>query len=168
MKTSLKPAIAFYYAIYVVTLIIAAIGSFYASATPWVAADPAVVKTIYSLLILYLLISIPFSLKWLSTSSKKVRKLTDANEKIKRYRRNICIVLSITAFGLIASLLCFYLFKETSFIYMAGIEIIALLFCKPTEKKMLADLFTDEIDETTDQNTTPETDEPIEKNTKNE
>ncbi len=50
---------------------------------------------------------------------------------------------------------------------MAGIEYRTVVL-QTNREKMLADLFTDEIDETTDQNTTPETDEPIEKNTKNE
>lgn len=168
MKPSLKPAIAFYYAIYAITLTFTAIGSFYAPTTPWIEADSTLVKTIYSLLVFYLLISIPFSLKWLSINNKKAKKLTDENEKIKHYRRTIYTVLSITAFGLIASLVCFYLFKEKSCIYMAGIEIIVLFFCKPTERKMITDLLADEEIELPDQDRTSKDDESIQANTKND
>ncbi|NCA80333.1 MAG: hypothetical protein EOM76_09170 [Sphingobacteriia bacterium] len=166
MKTPFKSVIFCYYAIYAIILIIVALGSYCTPKTPWINADATVIRVIYSILVLYLLFSIPLTLKWFHNNIKKIKQLTDEQKKIERYTKDTYIVLAIISFGLLASLICFYLFKEQSYIYMAGIEIIALLFCKPTGKRMINDLLPEEDKETTSEN--EPTADDSNKQTKNE
>jgi hypothetical protein len=97
-----------------------------------------------SIIILYTLISLPLALGGFFRMTKKWIAIENENEKFNQYKKGAIIRLSLIGFGLIASIIVFYLFRtDISFIYCAGISAIALLFCKPSEAKMTNELHLD-------------------------
>lgn len=144
MKKTLQTLKLFYYTIYVVTLGIVAVGTYCLPISYAIEIAPTTKTMITSILVLFMLISIPLALKNLHKTALKAKEMADEAEKLQIYKRATLLVLALIAIGLLASIICFYLFgKENSYIYMAGIEILALLFCKPSEKRMNADLMSE-------------------------
>lgn len=101
-----------------------------------------------SIIILYTLISLPLALGGFFRMTKKWIAIENETEKFNQYKKGAIIRLSLIGTGLIASIIIFYLFRtDVSLIYCAGISAIALLFCKPSEAKMMNELHLDKSEE---------------------
>lgn len=93
-----------------------------------------------STLIIYMLISVPLTFWYFFKYSKKIQQITDRYEKFRIYKKASIIRLWIIGIGLIAGVLLIYFMHSFNMIYLAGIEAVALFFCKPTANKMIKDL----------------------------
>jgi heme/copper-type cytochrome/quinol oxidase subunit 2 len=99
--------------------------------------------TISSIVILYIIVSVPGALALFHRYVKKINETDDQFTKINKYAKAAIWRLLAVGFGLIFSVVAFYIIRTESMIFCAGIAAIALLFCKPTESKIYSDLKTE-------------------------
>lgn len=102
--------------------------------------------TLYTIMLWYVIISLPLTLKLFSMAVKKLKTLPDDGTREKKYINYSILRITIISVGLILSILGFYLIPNKSLFWLAGISAIGLIFCKPTEKRINADLETPERD----------------------
>ncbi|MFI3298060.1 MAG: hypothetical protein R3Y59_10635 [bacterium] len=127
------------------------------------AGDPRSVIA-YSVILWYVIISLPLALKGFSVGVKRLKNLPDDGAREYYYSILGVARIALISIGLIASICGVYFIQDTSsksLIWLAGISAIGLIMCKPTAKKVeddLASIMTDEIDDETD---TEETNKPI-------
>ena len=103
--------------------------------------------TISSLVILYIIISIPGALALFHRSTKKWLEIEDDFSKLNKYATGATWRLLVIGFGLVFSVIAFYFIRTESMIFCAGIAAIALIFCKPTVSKISSDLKFDDTEE---------------------
>jgi MFS family permease len=100
--------------------------------------------TLSSLIILYIIISIPSALALFHRNLKKWRQIEDQFLKEKKYISGAQFRLLAVGLGLIFSIIGhFILFVHTSnmsMIFCAAIAAIALFFCKPSTSKVINEL----------------------------
>lgn len=100
--------------------------------------------TLSSLIILYVIISIPSALALFHRNLKKWRQIEDPFLKDKKYIAGAQLRLLAVGLGLVFSIIGhFILFVHTSnmsMIFCAGIAAIGLFFCKPSTSKVINEL----------------------------
>lgn len=106
--------------------------------------------TISSLIIMYIIVSIPAALALFHRNLKKWREIEDEFLKHKKYIFGAKLRLLVVGTGLVASVIGHFILyagtQNMSMIACAGIAAIALFFCKPSANKVAAELDI-EIDE---------------------
>ena len=141
MKQLTKSLYFWYYAAAIKAVIMAALG--YACVTQnWfvMAKDAPASVTIYSIIILYVIITTPAALKLFSVYIKKLTLITDETEKLARYKTYAKWRITIITIGLLAAIFFYYTLQQGALLWVAGISAISLYFCKPTTKKIENDL----------------------------
>ena len=141
MKQLTKSLYFWYYAAAIKAVIMAALG--YACVTQnWfvMAKDAPASVTIYSIIILYVIITTPAALKLFSVYVKKLALVTDETEKLARYKTYAKWRITIITIGLLAAIFFYYTLQQGSLLWVAGISAISLYFCKPTTEKIENDL----------------------------
>lgn len=93
----------------------------------------------YSFVIWYLIITFPILLK-LSRSIKHLKHIPDDGSREHYYKIYAILCLTIITIGLIASIIGIYIFQIKHLFWVAGICIIGIILCKPTEKRINSDL----------------------------
>lgn len=137
-----------YYLIYTVTILSTIIGyMFTMTRQTSIDVKSPLSITLSSIVILYILISIPAALAIFHRSTKKWALIEDKYTKINKYTAGATWRLLIVGFGLVLSVVVFYILRTESMIFCAGISAIALFFCKPTVNKVISDLKLEEEDE---------------------
>jgi hypothetical protein len=97
-----------------------------------------------TLVIAYILISIPAALAIFHRNTKKWAAIEDRFTKINKYVAGAKLRLLVVGLGLVMSVVVFYILRTPSMIFCAGIAAVALLFCRPSENKIISDLKLDE------------------------
>lgn len=99
-------------------------------------------STLYTIVLLYVIISLPLSLKLFSVGVNRLKEIDDEEKRIRRYRIYGIARISAITLGLVLSILGFYLVKlpNMSFFWLAGISAIGLIFCKPTNSRIDTDM----------------------------
>lgn len=134
-----------YYLVYTSTILATIIG-YYLTMNRETAPDQKSEITLFfsSLVIIYMLISIPSTLAIFHRNLKKWREIEDQFLKHKKYIAGARLRLLIVGFGLVMSVIGhFYLYAGTSnmsLIACAGIAAIALFFCKPSINRVINEL----------------------------
>jgi|GEM_PF-936467 len=106
--------------------------------------------TIY---ILFLICSIPITLKVFNVKVKKLSELESLDEKIERYKKYAFLRMSVMGFNMLLGIGVFYLLNSDSLIFGIAVAAITLVFCKPSEAKMISELnLEEEIEEYVDEN----------------
>lgn len=90
--------------------------------------------------IMYLLITTPLALALFHKKCKQLALLDDVESKLASYLKYNAIRMSVIGFGLLMSILFFYLLQSQSMIFCAAISAIALYFCKPTQSRVEKEL----------------------------
>ena len=103
--------------------------------------------TLSSIVILYIIISIPAALALFHKSTKKWATIEDNFTKFNKYTAGATWRLLVIGFGLVLSVVVFYILRSESMIFCAGICAIALLFCKPSVSKIISDLKLEETED---------------------
>ena len=96
-----------------------------------------IVKT---LVIIYVLVSIPLSLKLFSVRLKKIAAIDDREIKALKYIKASRIRMIFILIGLISAIMCVFVMKMNDMAYMVAIEVIIMFFCTPTNKRIEQEL----------------------------
>lgn len=147
MKKLLKKLTFQYYLVYVAATLTAVIG--FQLNRSGVFIDPAssLGIALNSILIIFLIGSIPITLAIFNKKAKQWALLEDVQERFMRYRKGSEIRLLIIGLGFILGVLFFFLTNSQSMIFCAGISAIALFFCKPAEVKIISELQIEDPDQ---------------------
>ena len=103
--------------------------------------------TLSSILILFIIGSLPAALALFHRYTKELRAEPDMNIKLEKYKKASIIRLLVIGLGLVAGVLFFYVLHSQSMLFCAGIAAIGLVFCKPAEVKIITDLEIEETEE---------------------
>lgn len=140
MKYVLKRLIFTYYAIYIGAVLIALLGFQLFKSGVIIDSQSSMGIAINSILILYIIGSIPVTLALFNKKTKKWALMEDVNTKLNVYKKAAIIRLIIIGSGFMLGILFFFLMNSQSMIFCAGISAIALFFCKPAEVKIISEL----------------------------
>ena len=147
-----------YYVCLLLTIIAAMVGyHFVYNKGIFFEGDSPIATTYYTIVLWYVIITLPLSLKGFSLGVKRLKKFPDDGTREYYYKTYAIIRMMIITLGLVASILGFYIFQVKHLFWLAGICIIGLILSKPTTKRIDDDLFS----------ITP-TEEPETDDTKNE
>ena len=134
-----------YYLVYTTTILSTIIGYYMTmnrEAAPDVKSDLTI--TLSSIIIMYIMISIPSALALFHRNLKKWREIEDEFLKHKKYISGLKLRLLVVGTGLVASVIGHFILyagtQNMSMIACAGIAAIALFFCKPSANKVAAEL----------------------------
>lgn len=140
MQKLLKTLNRWYYAIYVAAIVVALIGfQLFRSGINIDPQSPAGIA-ISSILIIFIIGSIPVTLSIFNKKTKKWSKLEDVHERLYLYEKASILRLQIIGSAFILGVLFFFLMQSQSMIFCAGIAAIGLFFSKPAEIKIITDL----------------------------
>jgi len=139
MKKVQKSLSLAYYSMFVASFI-AALAGYYILQNSFI--DPLTQPgiSISAILIVFIIGSVPFALASFNIFLKKLRVSEDINYKLEKYRKAGVIRIIVIGAGVVLGILFFYIMKSQSMIFCAGIASIALVFCKPSEVKIITDL----------------------------
>jgi hypothetical protein len=140
MKRTLRILLTAYYAVYAAA-ILAATSGYYILKSGY-KIDPLTSEgtIINSIVILYIISTIPLALAIFNKMTKKWALIQDENEQLEKYRNGGIYRILIIGTGLVLGVVFFYVMNSQSMIFCAGIAAVALFFCKPSENKILNDL----------------------------
>ncbi len=93
-----------------------------------------------SLLIIYIIGSIPLALSIFNKKTKKWAEMPSLHEKLALYEKGATIRILVIGSGFLLGVLFFFLMNSQSMIFSAGIAAIGLFFCKPAEVKIISEL----------------------------
>jgi hypothetical protein len=102
--------------------------------------DSQISITYYTIVLWYVIITFPLSLKLFSLGVKRLKRIPDDGSREHYYKIYGFLRLTIITIGLIASIIGIYIFQTKHLFWVAGICIIGLIISKPTEKRINADL----------------------------
>lgn len=145
MKKTLRTLNIAYYAIYVAAVIAAGAGYFILKSGINIDPQSQAGITISSILIIFIIGSVPVTLGTFHRYCKKLAISEDQELKIQKYQSASLLRLVIIGTALFLGVLFFYIMHSQSMIFCAGIAAIALYFSKPTQGKLLTDLNIDEF-----------------------
>lgn len=140
MKQTLRQLVIAYYSVYIAA-IAAATSGFYILKSGFIIDPLSQTGTaINTLLIIFIIGSVPLTLGYFNKLTKKWALLEDENQRLENYRKAGTIRIAIIGLGLVLGVLFFYIMNSQSMIFCAGIAAIALFFCKPSESKISNEL----------------------------
>jgi hypothetical protein len=140
MKQTLRQLQIAYYSVYIAA-IAAATSGFYILKSGFVINPLSQTGTILNtLLIIFIIGSVPLSLGYFNKLTKKWALLEDENQRLEKYRKFGILRITVIGLGLVLGVLFFYIMNSQSMIFCAGIAAIALFFCKPSEAKISTEL----------------------------
>ncbi len=140
MKQTLRQLQIAYYSVYIAA-IAAATSGFYILKSGFIINPLSSTGTaLNTLLIIFIIGSVPLTLGYFNKLTKKWVLLEDENQRLENYRKAGTIRIAIIGLGLVLGVLFFYIMNSQSMIFCAGIAAIALFFCKPTEAKISSEL----------------------------
>ena len=147
MRKATNKLTLIYYCIYFVAVLLA-IGGYYYMTQKEIRMEEYGqngTTTLISIYLIYMIASIPLSLKFFNSAVKKLSALEiSAEDKIKKYTQYSLLRLLVIAVSLFIGIILFYTLNSRSMIFCAGIAAVALVFCKPSEAKMATELNIDE------------------------
>lgn len=130
-----------YYLIYTAT-ILSAIGGYLIAFNQTNSIDPKspLGITLSSILMIYMLVSIPAALALFHKGTKKWSKIEDEKIKFEKYKKGAYLRLAAVGISLVSSIIVFFILRTESIIYCFAISGIALFFCKPNAGKIASEL----------------------------
>lgn len=123
----------------------------------WLIAGPGVRMTeqqshiAYNIMLWTVIITLPGSLTLFRLGVKQLSEQDRTERTITLYTRYALARMLVIGLGLIASIVVFYTSGERSMFWLAAMEAVGLVFCKPTNRKIERDLGTDDDEEETDE-----------------
>lgn len=103
-------------------------------------ANSQISTTYYTIVLWYVIITFPLSLKLFSIGVKRLKQIPDDGSREHYYKIYGVLRLAVMTIGLIASIIGIYIFQVKHLFWVAGICIIGVILCKPTEKRIDSDL----------------------------
>jgi len=147
MKKTLTKITIAYYVVYIAAVLSATAGYYILREGFSIDVQSQAGITLSSVLIIFIIGSIPVTLGLFHRYLKKIAVLEDVEIRLKKYEMASYLRLTIIGLGLIFGVLFFYILHSQSMLFCAGIAAIALFFCKPSKSKMLNDIDIDELND---------------------
>ena len=94
----------------------------------------------YTATLWYVIITFPLSLKLFSVAVKRFKQIPDDGSREHYYKIYGVLRLIVITIGLIAAILGIYIFQTKHLFWVAGICMIGIILCKPTENRINTDL----------------------------
>ena len=98
--------------------------------------SPSVVNVLKTIVILYVLISIPLSLSLFKRRLAKISTYGAHEDKIRGYINISRIRILFIIIGLLCAIILFFVCKLNDMLYLIGIELIILVLCIPTHNRV--------------------------------
>ena len=134
-----------YYAMLVGIIAVAALMWYYSSERSAIVEFSTSEYILQYVAIILVIAGVPLSLYGFKVMCKKVKTIADEKERLEKYQ-NLCIVrMGVIAISCMFALIVYFMLGcLKSMMWCAAIAAIALVFCKPTEGKIEADLSKDD------------------------
>lgn len=129
-----------YYLFYIAVIVVALAGFQLFRSGITIDANSQAGIVISSVLIIYIIGSIPIALGIFNKKTKQWAELLSLNDKLEKYKKGAIIRLSVIGSGFLLGVLFFFLMNSQSMIFCAGIAAIGMFFCKPAEVKVISEL----------------------------
>lgn len=132
-----------YYLIFLLTIVLVTVGYFINMGNieiPHIEEVSDTGRTLSSIYIIYLLVSIPLAVYGFNKQTKKWKEMADIDEMLKKYVKGSKIRLAVIGIGLIFGIILVYILNSRSMIFCAAIGAIMLYISKPTAKKVHKEL----------------------------
>jgi len=147
MKFLQKELTIFYYSVYILAALLAVVGYVFHK-NGFIITNSVFIDNFKIIVILYMLISIPLTLKNFSSKVKKIAQIENENEKFAKYLNISKIRIMLFAIIIHVGVISFFVLKRADlakpmfdFLYIAAIGVVALFFCNPTKNKIENDFF---------------------------
>lgn len=129
-----------YYLFYITALLVAAGGfQLFRSGIRIEPNSPAGI-VLTSVLIIYIIGSIPLALSIFNKKTKKWAKLPSLLDKLSKYEKGATLRMLVIGSGFLLGVIFYFLMNSQSMLFCAGIAAIGLVFCKPAEVKIISEL----------------------------
>jgi hypothetical protein len=147
MNTKLlyKKLAIFYYSAYFLAVLILIIG-YFLQKNGLVVTNNLFIDVFKSIIIVYMLITIPLMLKFFSNKVRKIAKTENQNEKFVKYLGIAKMRITLVSVVFWSGIIAFYVMQRNiekpvfDFLYIAAIGGVVLIFCKPTINKIDNDI----------------------------
>jgi len=146
MKKVLKNLTLAYYAVYIIAILSAVLGYYILKSGISIDSKSSTGVALESILIIFIIGSVPLTLAGFNKLTKKWAQISDTAIKLRKYQQGSLIRIAIIGLGFILGVIFYYLLKNQSMLFCAGISAIALFFCKPAEVKIVTELDLEDID----------------------
>ncbi len=99
--------------------------------------------------VLYVLISIPITLKFFNQKLKKLANITNQKAQEEEYIKVSGLRISVILAGLTLAIMCYFIEDMQDMLYLVAIEVAVLILCIPTKKRVQSeiDIFTNQNEE---------------------
>lgn len=128
-----------YYSQFILGIIAALIG-FNLVKNGYIIENETIKITIQNISYIYLCTTLPFALWYFNKQINKNRNETNELIKEKKYKQQVSLRLWLIGVGFIANIILFYSCQNNSFLYVAAIEAVGLIFCKPKKNTIKYEL----------------------------
>lgn len=146
MQKVLKKLQFCYYLIYVGAIVVALIGFQLFRSGYKIDSQSSVGIALSSVLIIFIIGSIPITLALFNRNVKKWARLESVELRLSLYQKGSMWRLLIIGSGFLLGVFFFFLMQSQSMIFCAGISAIGVFFCKPALVKIIAELQIEEPD----------------------
>lgn len=146
MKTTLRKITIAYYLVYLAAIVAATAGLAIMKAGFTIDSTTDLGIAINSVLIIFIIGSVPLSLWVFNNKLKNWIKLPTEHEKLQKYQKAALIRLMILGAGLVLGVVFYYVLTLQSMIFSAAIAAVGVFFCKPSEKKIRTELELDKVE----------------------
>jgi len=140
IKKALNSITMTYYVMYIAAIFTSFFIYYLNSKSLNIVVDKETSIAVSSLIILYVIGSIPFALAGFFYLSKKWAVIPAKEDRLIKYTKYAQLRLVIIGLGLLMGIVAFYILGESSMIFCAGMSAIALIFCKPSMIKIINEL----------------------------
>ena len=120
------------------------------SVSGFISVRPELSPYLKTAIILFVLVSIPLDLKWFATRLRKIADYADYDRKVAAYIKCSRIRVLVILVGLISAIMFFFIRQMNDMLYLIGIEVIILLLCMPTKKRVEGEMAVFAPDESND------------------
>jgi uncharacterized membrane protein len=145
IKKIIKRLLLVYYSVYLAAVIAAVLGYvFIFKNFGGIEPQSSVGINLSSAFILFIILSIPLSLRFFHFQVKKWLLIPDESIRIKKYRNASLCRIIVLGVGFVVGVIFAYLLRSQSMIFCAAMAAAGLIFCKPSEMKMIHELQLDE------------------------
>ncbi|MEG1617000.1 MAG: hypothetical protein RR202_09615 [Bacteroidales bacterium] len=108
------------------------------------APDHALTTQLQSVAVLVTLGGIPAALRYFGIRMKKIREIRSVSHRIAAYKKNALIRLGVLEVLALLNLTGYFVSQNYSFLLIAGMVLVASVFCIPTVKRITYDLSEEE------------------------